>query len=116
VLYPIPLWVSLLVERLASPLMTLMTREDDPDASPPQIVPDLAAVVALVGYHPLWTQFGPSTSSSLDSSLPHQRFEGALLVPLPGRQDERHRFAPTFRSQFAGPLSFQETAMLGTPH
>jgi hypothetical protein len=28
VLYPIPLWVSLLVERLASPLMTLMTRED----------------------------------------------------------------------------------------
>ena len=78
--------------------MTL-TRDDDPDASPPLIAPDLAAVVALVGYHPLRTQFGLSTSSSLDRSLLHQRLEDALLVPLPGRQDERHRFALTFRSQ-----------------
>ena len=51
-LYSIPLSVSLLVERLASPLMTL-TRDDAPDVSPPQIAPDLAAVVAHVGYHPL---------------------------------------------------------------
>jgi hypothetical protein len=85
-----------LVELLGSP-MTL-TR-DDPDASPPQIAPDLAAVVALVGYHPLRTQFGPSTSWALDRSLLHQRLEDALVVPLPRRQDERHRFAPTFRSQ-----------------
>ncbi len=97
-LYSVPLAVKRLV-KLSSMLLVILARYRVTNAPSPQITPNLATTVALVGNHSHWTQ--PRTTPPLPLQLPllHQLLKHHCLMPFSDRQQECHRQAIALTTQ-----------------
>ena len=80
------------------PLFILLPWEGDTDTVASQVLPNLSTTVGFIPYQTTRSAFGAPAPGPFHSSTCHQGFEGYRLVPLAGRQDQRHQLAPAFRA------------------
>ena len=115
--------VSLTIRYLvnAGPPLPFLSRNDDPDAAPPQVPPNLLTAVAFVSCDPIRTNPRPSPAWSLRRAGLHQGFEHTLFMALSRRDQQSNRLTVALCSEMdlgakatlAAPQGF--VLMLGSP-
>ena len=87
----IPQPIDRTVKATSSLICFVWDRHPHPASS--QVLPNLAAAVALVAHHPTRSQARAASTPSLDRPLLHQLLKGRRLMTLAGREHKGHRLS-----------------------
>ena len=79
-------------------MFILLPWNGDADPVAAQVLPNLATTIGFVPHQTTRPPFGASTPTAFHGPAFHQSFESDGFVPLARGEDQRHQFAPTFRT------------------